>query len=128
MAGVKGRSGGARPGAGRKPKVLTRREQHQEIAAEQKAAEQKAAAETATATAASLGITDPRDFLLAAMQSRIPATPAQMDAAKALLPYFHGKIGETGKKEERNSAAEKVGGVYARSAPPQQPLFGSHLN
>lgn len=117
MAGVKGRSGGARPGAGRKPKVVTRKEQREQAAADQ-----------ATATAAALGIEDPRDFLLAAMQSRIPATPAQMDAAKALLPYFHGKIGETGKKEERNDAAQKVGGVYKRSAPPQQGLFGSHLN
>ncbi len=128
MAGVKGRSGGARPGAGRKPKVVTRREQHQEIAAEQKVAEQKQAADAAAATAASLGITDPRDFLLAAMLSKFPASPAQMDAAKALLPYFHPKMGETGKKDERNEAATKVGGVYARSAPPQQPLFGKQLN
>jgi phage terminase small subunit len=118
MAGVKGRSGGARPGAGRKRKVVTRAEQREQIVAEEK-----------QATAASLGIEDPREFLLAAMQSKIPASPQQMDAAKALLPYFHPKLGETGKKENQRELASKAGqGVFARSPPPQGSLFKTSLN
>lgn len=117
MPGVKGRSGGARPGAGRKPKVVTRAEQREQAKAAQ-----------AVSTAAELGITDPREFLLAAMLGRISATPAHMDAAKALLPYFHGKIGEVGKKDQAlDNATKTAGGMYQRSAPPQQSLF-SKLN
>jgi phage terminase small subunit len=117
MAGVKGRSGGARPGAGRKPKVVTRAEQLEQAKAAQ-----------AVQTAAELGITDPRDFLLAAMLGRISASPAQMDAAKALVPYYHAKMGEVGKKDHALDNAKVVGGVFQRSAPPQQPLFGKALN
>src|SRR5689334_21976154 len=88
MAGVKGRSGGARPGAGRKPKVVTRAEQREQIAAEQ-----------ATEVAAAVGIEDPLEFMQAVMQRKVAATPLQMDAAKALAPYRHAKLGETGKKD-----------------------------
>ena len=71
---------------------------------------------------------DPDEFLLAAQLGTITPTPVQMQAALARMPYKHAKLGETGKKDGQNEAAAKVGGVYARSAPPQQPLFGNQLN
>jgi phage terminase small subunit len=117
MAGVKGRSGGARRGAGRKPKVVTRAEQREQIAGE-----------NAQTHAAALGIEDPLEFMQGVMQGKVVATTIQMDAAKALAPYRHAKLGEVGKKDQANRDANNVGGRFARSAPPQQTLFGNKLN
>ena len=40
-------------------------------------------------------------------------------AAKAMLPYMHGKIGEQGKKESQSQLAKEVSkGRYAAGAPP----------
>jgi len=68
MAGVKGRSGGARPGAGRKPK----------------------AAEPATTE-------DSKEFLTMAMQGLVDPSPAQLKAAIALLSVQHAKKTEAPK-------------------------------
>ena len=100
MAGTKGKSGGpransggARPGAGRKPKpkpepVIT---EH----------------------------SDPMDFLRAVWQGQIKATAEQVRAATAALPFTHQKLGEGGKKEQRNGAAQKAASRFAPAAPPK---------
>ena len=99
MAGVKGRSGGARPntggarpGAGRKPKVV--------------------------APVVIEASPDPQKFLLDLMNDPAADPRMRLDAAKALMPFIHGKPG-TGKKDERQAAAKKVStGKFAPAAPP----------
>jgi phage terminase small subunit len=101
MAGVKGRSGGpransggARPGAGRKKK------------------------EVEPLDVPERG--DPKDFLLDVMNDPGAEPRARLDAAKALMPYMHPKLGEGGKKDQKAEAAKKVGaGKFAASAPPK---------
>jgi phage terminase small subunit len=62
---------------------------------------------------------DPKQFLLAAMND--PAAPGalRVDAAKALMPFVHKKVGEVGKKEEAAAAAKKAANKFAVSAPPK---------
>lgn len=43
----------------------------------------------------------------------------RVDAAKALMPYKHQKLGEGGKKEQKDAAAKKVGSRFAPAAPPK---------
>lgn len=102
MAGVKGKSGGARngtggarPGAGRKPKPIP-----------------------VIAVKVELD-SDPKKFLQSVMNDELADPRIRMDAAKALLPFMHQKIGEGGKKDERLNAAKKVAtGKFAPVAPP----------
>jgi phage terminase small subunit len=101
MAGVKGKSGGprqnsggARPGAGRKPQEPPKLE--------------------------SDGAEDAKTFLIGVMTDAEVDARLRIDAAKALLPYQHQKIGEAGKKEGKQAAA-KVAGA-GRFAPAVVPL------
>lgn len=94
MAGVKGRSGGARPGAGRKPK-----------------------APSIVQLAATYD--DPEGFLKAVMNNSTTDVKVRVDAAKALMPYKHHRLGEGGKKEQQNAAAAKVASRFAAGAPPK---------
>lgn len=94
MAGVKGRSGGARPGAGRKKRPTTSASQR-----------------------------DPLEFLLDVMQGVVEPSTAQMQAAIAAAQYMHAKAGADGKKGQRKTAATgAAGGKFAASAPPKLAL------
>jgi phage terminase small subunit len=63
---------------------------------------------------------DPKIFLLAAMNDVALDGKLRIDAAKALMPFVHGKIGEGGKKEIKQDAAKQAGtGRFASSAPPK---------
>lgn len=42
-----------------------------------------------------------------------------MSAAQLAAPYVHAKKGEAGKKEQRQEAAQKIGGRFAPTAPPK---------
>lgn len=53
---------------------------------------------------------DPRDFLLAVMNDFQSDAKLRVDAAKALMPYVHGKVADKGKKEQRQDNAEKTNG------------------
>jgi phage terminase small subunit len=75
MAGVKGRSGGARPGAGRKPKEPT-----------------------ILALAATYD--DPEKFLRAVMNDSATDAKVRVDAAKALMPFVHAKKGAAAGKPD----------------------------
>ena len=101
MAGVKGRSGGARPGAGRKPKPA-------------------AAIPAEVANLKDGEPFDPRPALEQVALGLLEVSPAQLKALTALLPYVHTKKGEGGKKDQRAEAAKKAGvGRFTPSAPPR---------
>ena len=60
---------------------------------------------------------DPLEFLIAAMQSSGLDDKSRLDAAKAALPYKHGKVGDKGKKETKADIAKEAaakGGLSAR--------------
>lgn len=106
MAGVKGRSGGARPGAGRKPKpkppavvpVDPQIAARMTVAEKREKADEKPAATT----------TDMLQFLQDVALGRIEAKPMQVRAAIAAVQYTHAKKGEGGKKEAAASKAKEV--------------------
>lgn len=62
---------------------------------------------------------DPREFLRKAMLNGALEPRQRIDAAKALLPYEHPKIGEGGKKDQKQKNAAKVAGRFAAAAPPK---------
>ncbi|PIT08772.1 hypothetical protein BGI30_07895 [Snodgrassella alvi] len=60
---------------------------------------------------------DPLQFLLKVMNDEDLPPKLRVDAAKALMPYKHGRIGETGKKEAAMDFAiekSRAGGLSAR--------------
>lgn len=66
---------------------------------------------------------DPKDMLKHAMNDRLLDYKTRLEAAKALLPYEHPKVGEAGKKENQQQAAgEVVKGRFKQAAPPQMRL------
>ena len=98
MAGKPGRSGGARPGAGRPRKAPAQID----------------------APSIPILISDPKAFLTAVMNDGATDTKVRVDAAKALMPFIHPKLGEGGKKEQKDDAAKKAGaGRFGASAPPK---------
>ena len=90
MAGKKGRSGGRREGAGRKPNPVI-------------------AVDPAM---------EPLEFLQGVMTGNIIASTLQVRAAVAAAKYMHSPA-EEGKKQRKQSAAAQAGGKFARSAPPR---------
>lgn len=64
---------------------------------------------------------DPAEMLRYAMNDRMLDPKTRLDAAKALLPYQHKKLGETGKKEDQGEAAKGAArGKFSPAAPPPQ--------
>lgn len=89
--------GGARPGAGRKPKPK----------------EEKL-------TIATDGKQTPLEFLLGVMNNNLIEDRLRIDAAKTAAQYVHAKKGEGGIKDEKQEAAKKAGaGKFGASAPPK---------
>lgn len=94
MSGAKGRSGGARPGAGRKPRD--------------------------PGTFAVPVTEDPLAFMLSVMNDSQADPRLRLQAAIAAAQYKHVKKGEGGKGDERKSKAKEAGaGKFAPSAPPK---------
>ena len=98
MAGVKGKSGGARPnsggarpGAGAKKKPVP-------------------VIEVATTE-------DPKKFLISVMNDQEMDARLRIDAAKSLMPFMHVKLGEGGKKEELAGKARQAGAGKFKAAP-----------
>ncbi len=104
MAGMKGRSGGAREnsggvraGAGRPKNAVPKIDVSQ--------------------------VTDPQVFLLAAMNDTDADARLRIDAAKALMPFMHLKPGE-GKKATAQEKAKAAGkGVFSPGAAPKLALI-----
>lgn len=64
---------------------------------------------------------DPMQLLQAVMNDRTEDRKIRLQAAIALLPYIHQKLGEGGKKDQQaNDAAGAVKGRFAPAAPPPQ--------
>ncbi|WP_405044906.1 terminase small subunit [Paraburkholderia sp. USG1] len=67
-----------------------------------------------------LTFSDPKAFLLAAMNDQNTEPKLRIDAAKTLMPFVHAKVGEAGKKDAKADAAKKAGaGKFAATAPPK---------
>lgn len=63
---------------------------------------------------------DPIEFLTTIMNEPAADLRFRIDAAKAMLPFKHQKLGEGGKKDQKQDAAKKVGaGKFAAAAPPK---------
>lgn len=62
---------------------------------------------------------DPKAFLLAAINDLDIEPKERINAAKALLPLFHGKVADQGKKAGQEAAAKKVASRFTPSAPPK---------
>lgn len=58
---------------------------------------------------------DPLDYLVEVFSNEAEDPKLRLDAAKAALPYFHGKIAEKGKKETKADEAKvaTLAGKYA---------------
>lgn len=98
--GMKG-GGGKREGAGRKPAPIVKMD-------------------IPVPLAATIAHTDSKVFLIALMNDNEADVKLRLEAAKALIGYQHGKIGEGGKKDQKQDAAKKVaGGKFAAAAPPR---------
>lgn len=101
MAGVKGKSGGARPNSGGARPNSGRK--HKEPPTVEISAND-----------------DPKAFLVALMNDVSADARLRSDAAKALLPYVYQKLGEGGKKEERANASKNAAkGKFAPKDPPK---------
>jgi phage terminase small subunit len=61
---------------------------------------------------------DPREFLRKAMKNAALDPRQRIDAAKALLPYEHPRIGEGGKKDAKADAAKKAANKFGTPAAP----------
>lgn len=77
--------------------------------------------------AAAITFSDPMVFLKAAMNDPAAAPKLRVEAAKALLPFMHHKVGESGKKEQKLDAAKKVQqGRFGAPPPPPRLVSGSN--
>ena len=65
--------------------------------------------------------TDAKEFLEAVVASPNVKLAQRMEAAKTLIPFQHGKIGEKGKKETKADSAKvaSTSGRFATPAPPK---------
>lgn len=94
--------GGYRPGAGRKPKNKDQEAPKRPV---------ESVADKAKA------YDDPMAFLTSLMNNPLEDIKTRADAAKALLPYTHAKLGEGGKKDAKAEAAKKAAGGRFASVP-----------
>lgn len=70
--------------------------------------------------AAALLHSDPKAFLLAAMNDPMLEPKLRIDSAKALMPFTHTKMGEGGKKDGRAAAAKTAStGRFGAPPPPK---------
>ncbi|WP_305821380.1 terminase small subunit [Massilia brevitalea] len=61
---------------------------------------------------------DPVEFLTNVMNEPAADLRLRIDAAKAMLPFKHKKLGEGGKKEQAGEKAKSVASRFSSSAPP----------
>lgn len=124
MAGVKGKSGGprknaggARPGAGRKPKnveIDSPGGVHEEL--DPKA--HGGALKRSRSEPVPADDMDMLRYLQDVALGIIESTPLQVRAAIAAVQYTHAKKGEGGKKDEQAEAAKAAGRKFGSTPPP----------
>ena len=117
--------GGARPGAGRKPKkpAADRPAKVDKEGFKQDSAwpfgQERPVEPAAASPVPDLSALTPLDYLLQVMRSEDEDKARRMQAASLAAPYVHAKKGEGGKKEQRDEAAKKVASRFAPAAPPK---------
>ena len=125
MAGVKGKSGGARVGAGRKrapkPALATPEALPPTVSVELEPQAHGGALKRSHAEPVPVeGTDDMLELLQNVALGRTAATALQVRAAIAAVQYTHTKRGDGGKKEEAATLAEQAGkGRFAPKAPPK---------
>lgn len=128
MAGVKGKSGGprknaggARPGAGRKPKNRAPESANEPAGGVREELEPQAhggALKRMRSEPVQARDCDMLELLQDIALGRIESTPLQVRAAIAAVQYTHSKKGEGGKKDERAEAAKIAGRKFGSTPPP----------
>ena len=140
MAGVKGRSGGprkgaggARPGAGRKPKAEAPKSANGKPAKTKNPVTVKlegqahgGALKRSKEKAVEIPDMDMLQLLQDVALGKVQASPTQVRAAIAAVQYTHQKLGEGGKKDAKQKQAEGVAGRFSPRKPP--PLPASRVN
>ncbi|MFD1556023.1 terminase small subunit [Paraburkholderia silviterrae] len=86
---------------------------------DERAAMTRAAVDAGFDLGAILTFKDPRDFLLAAMNDPETEKKLRVTAAQTLMPFFHQKLGEGGKKDAKAEAAKKAASKFGSLAPPK---------
>lgn len=129
MAGVKGKSGGFRPGAGAKPRKpqklviaapIATPVSKPEAASKPVEYKEPVLLDIPATVLDSLAHKDPKIFLLALMNDIEADVKLRSDAAKALMPFMHKKLGEGGTKEQKKDAAKVAGrGRFGAVTPPR---------
>nr|WP_297526969.1 hypothetical protein [uncultured Roseateles sp.] len=66
----------------------------------------------------------PLDFLLEVMRDDMEDKRLRIQAAQLAAPYVHTKKGDVGKKEQQKEAAGKVAGRFSAGAPPRLAAAG----
>jgi phage terminase small subunit len=110
-------TGGARPGAGRPRK-------HPKTVVETKKDEAPQSADSPLPPLAST--VQPLDYMLTLMRDQNANPEMRARMAVAAAPYVHPKVGEQGKKEQKNEAAKKIASRFGASAPPPRPGSTAH--
>lgn len=67
---------------------------------------------------------DPVEFLTNVMNEPAADLRLRIDAAKAMLPFKHKKLGEGGKKEQVGEKAKSVAGRFGQAAAPRLAAAG----
>lgn len=120
MAGVKGRSGGARRGAGRKPKNAIDATDKPAAKVEMEPQPHGGSLMRQHAEPVPMGDRDMLQMLQDVALGRVDATALQVRAAIAAVQYTHTKRADGGKKEEQADKAKKAaGGKFAPAVPPK---------
>ena len=126
MAGVKGKSGGARPnsggarpGAGRKKKVPAESANCTAVTVEMEAQPHGGALKRERAVPVEAPEMDMLSLLTRIALGQLDASPIQVRAAIAAVQYTHVKKAEGGKKDGKQKAAEEAAGKFNRQAPPK---------
>lgn len=113
MAGKPGRSGGARPGSGPRKKEPVKLDVKPIIT------------KLDVKVTDCLMHTDSKAFLMALMNDYEADIKLRADAAKALLPFQHGKLGENTIKSDKEQAAKKAAtGKFGAAPPPLRVVNG----
>ena len=123
--------GGARPGAGRKPKPATDKPKGHTGADGKKLPDAPAGwpfgtepppapppPPAAPPVEDDLNTETPLEFLMSVMRSPKEAMALRMQAAIQAAPYMHTKKGDVGKKEQANENAKKVASKFSAARPP----------
>lgn len=116
MAGAKGRSGGARPGAGRKPK---KPDTGQSVSVELEAQPHGGALQRSHAEPVPQGEKDMLQFLQEVALGQTDASALQVRAAIAAVQYTHTKMADGGKKDAKDDAAKRAANKFVVTAPPK---------